>query len=223
MRRIVVAIDGPAASGKTSVSKRIAVHLGYAYIDTGAMYRAATWKAMKKGVDLTNEEAVARLIRKTDISVSKDGRVYVDGEDVSRYIREPDLTKRVFYIARNSKVRSHLVALQRNMLGNQGIVMEGRDIGTVVFPEALVKIYLDATLDERAKRRLKDLNKDFSDIDEIRSDIEARDRSDFEREDSPLRKAEDAIYVDTTNLTLDEVVESCLEIIKKRLDISYKI
>ena len=214
-KRFVIAIDGPAGSGKSTVSKRIARKLDLLYIDTGAMYRALTLKAMRQGLDLEDSSALVKLVRSARIDLKEDGGrlgVFLDGEDVSELIRTPELTKNVKYIARVPEVRGEMVRLQRAIGERAGAVLEGRDIGTVVFPDADYKFYLDADVEERARRRHKELvdSNQKVDLEEIKKDVVARDESDMKREVGALKKAEDAILIDTTNLSIDEVVEKLL-------------
>jgi len=219
-RHLVIAIDGPAGSGKSTVSKKIAKRLNLLYIDTGAMYRALTLKAMREGVDLEDEKSLITLARSTKIGLEeKDShlRVFLDGEDVAVLIRTPGLTGNVKYIAKVPGVRQEMVKLQRSIGAEHGAVLEGRDIGTVVFPDADYKFYLDADVEERARRRHKELAElgQKINLDEIRRDVVVRDESDMKREVGALKKAKDAILVDTTNLSIDEVVEKILSYIKE--------
>lgn len=214
-KRLVIAIDGPAGSGKSTVSKIIAKKLGIMYLDTGAMYRALTLKAMRQGTDLDDEKALTVIARSTDISLSEGSgglKVFLDGEDVTGLIRTPELTAKVKYIARVPGVRKEMVRLQRAIGGESGAVLEGRDIGTVVFPDADFKFYLDASLEERAKRRCKELIEAGQKvrIEEIRKDVFDRDESDIKRDVGALKKADDAVIVDTTDLSIDGVVDRIL-------------
>ena len=213
----VVAIDGPAGAGKSAVARRAAQRLGYAFLDTGAMYRAATWWAMDQRIDLGDPEALAEAVRRMPLEMcEQDGqpRVIVDGRDVTQAIRSPEVTRRIDKLAGLPGVRVHLVALQR-AAGTRGpTVAEGRDIGTVVFPKAKCKIYMTATLDERARRRAADLEAQGRtvDLDALREEIRARDNESLTRRESPLRRAEDAILVDTTSMTLDQVIDRIVEL-----------
>ena len=215
-KKLVIAIDGPAGSGKSTVSKIIAKKLGLLYIDTGAMYRALTLKAMRKGLDLENEDSLVGLAKSTKIGLEEKNklRVLVDGEDVSLAIRTAEVTAKVKYIARVPGVRSEMVKLQRSIgKAHGGAVLEGRDIGTVVFPDAEYKFYLDASPEERAKRRHKELieSDQAVSVDAVKNDIIARDDSDMKRSVGALKVADGAIVVDTTDLSIDEVVESLLK------------
>lgn len=218
-KAFVIAIDGPAGSGKSTVSKLIAKELGLLYIDTGAMYRALTLKAMRSGLDLNNESSLIRLAGSTNIDLEEaDGRlnVFLDGENVSGSIRTPELTNNVKYIARVPGVRKEMVRLQRAIGERGGAVLEGRDIGTVVFPDADYKFYLDADVAERARRRHKELVESGRNVDleAIKKDVVVRDESDMNRPVGALKVADDAIVVDTTDLSIDEVVDKILSYIK---------
>jgi len=210
LKNLIVAIDGPAGSGKSTVSKLIAARLGLLYIDTGAMYRALTLKAMRNGIVLEDEKALTRLAESTKIELeeSEGLKVFLDGEDVSIPIRTPEVTANVKYIARTPGVRQQMVKLQRMLGARSGGVLEGRDIGTVVFPDAGFKFYLDANPEIRAKRRYKDLAElgARQDVEKIKKDIVERDTSDINRSVGALKKAADAIYIDTTDLSIEEVV-----------------
>lgn len=213
---MIIAIDGPAGAGKSTIAKIIAQKLGFLYIDTGAMYRALTLKALEEGVDIRNTDAIINLARKTGIDLinNPDGslKVILDSKDVSREIREPRITKHVSDIAKIKEVRDVMLALQRN-LGNRGnSILDGRDIGTVVFPNAEKKFYLDAYLGERANRRHKELNGLGQKVSlcSVEADLQNRDTIDSTREVAPLRKADDAVYIDTTNLNINQVVEKVL-------------
>jgi len=216
---IIVAIDGPAGSGKSTVSKKIAEKLGLLYIDTGAMYRALTLKAMREKLDLEDAEALINLAHRTEIDLKGGSgplKVLLDGEDVASYIRTPELTNNVKYIARVPGVRHEMVKLQQSIGLRQNAVLEGRDIGTVVFPDTPYKFYLDADVAERASRRHKELTEsgEAVDLEILKKDVVARDESDMKRSVGALKKARDAIVIDTTNLSIDEVVEKVLGYIK---------
>lgn len=210
-RGIIIAIDGPAGSGKSTTAKLLAQRLGYKYIDTGAMYRAVTLHWLRKNLPL-DENVVCNLLPAITIDfhyVNGSLRTFLNGEDVSEEIRLPEVTKFVSPISTYKCVREFLVAQQRKIGSEGGIVMDGRDIGTVVFPNAELKVYLIASVDERTRRRLLELQQKGVDIspEEVRKQIVERDIIDSTREHSPLRKATDAIEIDTTNLTIEEQVE----------------
>jgi cytidylate kinase len=219
-KKLIIAIDGPAGSGKSTVAKEVARKLGLIYIDTGAMYRALTLKAVKKDIDFSDDNALIGLAEDTDIRlrVDKDFNLSVelDGRDVSGEIRTPLITNKVKYVACISGVRHKMVELQRRTAAGRGAVMEGRDIGTVVFPDADIKIYLDAGIKERAMRRYKELViKDPAvSFEEVEKDVRLRDKSDEERSAGPLKKADGAIFIDTTELTAREVADRILREIR---------
>jgi CMP/dCMP kinase len=205
----VIAIDGPAGSGKSTVARRLAERLGLEYLDTGAMYRAVTFAALRRNLDPTDAEPVAALAQNVDLSVT-DAGVTVDGVDATIEIRGPEVTRAVSAVAANAEVRTELVSRQREWARRRGGgVIEGRDIGSVVFPDAELKVYLDARPDVRAARR----SKEVSDLDyeTVAADIARRDALDQGRAASPLTRAGDAVEVDTSDLTVDEIVELIVE------------
>jgi cytidylate kinase len=217
---LIIAIDGPAGSGKSTSAKLIAKKLGYLYIDTGAMYRAITFHALENGV-IGDDSLIVELARKCKIDLSyDDGEVVVllNNRNISKEIRSAEVNSNVSNVSKISEVRKLLVEKQREMAAKgSGIVMEGRDIGTVVFPDADVKIFLTATLDTRANRRANEYFEKGSEVlvDDIKNNLSNRDKIDSSRDDSPLTKAPDAIEVDTTNVTIDEQVNLILEAVKK--------
>jgi len=215
----VVAIDGPSGAGKGTVARTVATELGFRYVDTGAMYRAVAWKARRDGLSLTDAEAVAALARRAVIDL--DHGVVIDGDDVSQAIRTPEIDAAAAVVAQHPGVRAALVERQRRYRTGAGVVMEGRDIGTVVFPAADVKLFLDALPEERARRRAIDpahaASRDARDVEGVAQALEARDRSDRTRAASPLTMAPDAVYIDTTGLTVDQVVAKALAIVNQAL------
>ena len=217
MQRLIIAIDGPSGAGKGTISRTVSQALGYKHIDTGAMYRAVGWKAQAEGLALDDEPAVAALAQRAVIVVDG-GVVVIDGHDVTRAIRTPDMDKAATSVARLPRVREALVARQREMGANGGVVMEGRDIGTVVFPNADVKIYLDASEDERARRRANDPAHSGSEVGHaaVAEAIKARDTADTTRIASPLTLAPDAIRIDTTSMPIHEVVDRVMQIVRSK-------
>jgi cytidylate kinase len=218
LRRLVVAIDGPAGSGKTTTARGVAENLGLRHVDTGAMYRAVTWKTLQSGTDPSDEARVAEISRTIDIRLSREGtgaeKISAGGVDVTDAIRTLEVTRHVSLVSSYPAVRRSMVRLQRHLAREGGVVLEGRDIGSVVLPGAHVKVFLQASVDERARRRVREIaskgvEKTFE---EIRSDIERRDRLDSTRETSPLKIAVGAHVVDTTALTIEEEVRKIVEI-----------
>ncbi|MBN1869344.1 MAG: (d)CMP kinase [Candidatus Omnitrophica bacterium] len=215
----IITIDGPAGAGKSTVAKRLAEKLDLSYLDTGAMYRALTLKAIRQDVDLENEEALVRLARRTTIDLEYDAsvlKVFLDEEDVSEAIRSVDVTNKTFYVARAPRVRQIMAEWQRAIAKRKGVVVEGRDIGTVVFPQATWKFYLDADVQERCRRRIEELREKGNNVnaDRLAAELKERDRQDQTRSAGPLKKAEDAVLIDATQLSVDEVVEEMLKYIK---------
>ena len=211
----IVAIDGPAGSGKGTVAKILADKCNLTYIDTGAMYRAIAYASLQNNIDIAEEDKIVELAKNSKIDFI-DGKTYLNGKDISKEIRTMEVTKIVSPISSIVKLREILVDMQREMAGNLDVIMEGRDITTVVFPNATYKFYLDATLDERANRRYKE-NKEKGmnvTIEEIKENISKRDYNDMHKEVGSLTRTEDAIYIDSTNLTIDEVVEKMKNIIE---------
>jgi CMP/dCMP kinase len=209
----IIAIDGPAGSGKSTVARLLAKKIGYAYIDTGAMYRALTLKALREKLNLEDEKELLKLANNTSIDIkenpSSDIEVILDGENVASFIRTPELTEKVAYIAKVVGIRQIMKNIQRD-IGRRGkSVFEGRDIGTVVFPDSRYKFYIDARFDERVKRRHKELMEKHQDIsyDDVSKDLKLRDHKDMTRAVGALKIADDAIVVDTSDLTIDEVVD----------------
>lgn len=221
MSKINVAIDGPAGAGKSSISKAVAAKLGCIYVDTGAMYRACALYAIENGINITAEDLMPHLDGiKIGIEYNADGqRVILNGKDVSSRIREADVSIGASDIAVIPSVRLKLVELQRELAKSNSVVMDGRDIGTYVLPDAEVKIFLTASIDVRARRRLAELGLKgiVTDLETVKKDMAYRDKNDSEREFAPLRQAQDAILLDTTELSFDEVVGKVLEIIGNRI------
>jgi CMP/dCMP kinase len=206
----VIAIDGPAGSGKSTVAKALADRLGLPYLDTGAMYRAVTFAALRRGVDPDDPEPVGRIARDCELEMGADGTVRIDGVDATIEIRGPEVTRAVSLVAANPTVREEMRRRQRAWAERrEGGVMEGRDIGTVVFPDAELKVYLDARPDVRAARRSKEVS-DLS-YETVAADLARRDALDQGRDDSPLREADDAFIVDTSDLDIGQIVDVIME------------
>ena len=210
---MIVALDGPAGAGKSTVARMVARELGWGYLDTGAMYRAIAVAALQEGLDVEGGTALGELAGRVDLSIGPDG-VCLDGVDVTDRIRDPDVTAAVSTVAAHAAVRRVLAAKQKEMAARSNVVMEGRDIGTAVAPDAEVKIFLTASLSERARRRWAESHE--SDIEMIQDDIDRRDLQDAGRSTSPLVQAEDAVVLDTTSLSLDEVVQRIVALVRER-------
>ncbi len=216
MKKFIITIDGPAGAGKSTVAKIVAKKLGYIYIDTGAMYRAITYKALQKNIALNNHKELVNLAKKTKINLDQKNaklKVFVDNKDVSKEIRTELVSKHTNTVASIKGVRKVMRSIQKKIGKNTGIVMEGRDIGTCVFPKAKFKFYLDASPEERAKRRYKELKakKEKVNIQQIKKSIMHRDYLDKTRKINPLKQAKDAIRIDTTNMTLKQVANFILK------------
>lgn len=216
---ITVAIDGPSSAGKSTVAKGVAKELGFVYVDTGAMYRCVTLYALERGIDCQNDEEVCKLLPEIDIELCIGGKVLLNGKDVTFDIRTQPVVDNVSYIAANKGVRLFLVDIQREMANDVSIVMDGRDIGTYVLPNADVKIFQVANVKERAKRRyLENIEKGINcTLESVEKDLERRDYIDSHREFAPLCKAEDAIEVDTSYLTIEESITTIVKIIKEKV------
>jgi cytidylate kinase len=216
---LTIAIDGPSGAGKGTLARRLAEDLGYRHVDTGAMYRAVAWKAVHDGLDLGDEAAVAALAEGARL-VLDTTRVVIDGHDVTRAIRTPEMDRASAQVARLPAVRRTLVARQRAFGEGAGVVMEGRDIGTVVLPAADVKIYLDASAEARARRRANDpahSGGEQSSVEALQTEMAARDRSDSTRAVAPLAQADDAVYIDTTDLDVDQVFNRVRALVDRAL------
>jgi CMP/dCMP kinase len=219
---IQIAIDGPAAAGKSTIAKIVAEQLGYIYIDTGAMYRAITLKALTEGINMASNEEAGALLMKTEIDLqpSENGQlVFLDKKNVTEDIRSQHVTKAVSEMAAHEMVRLRMVELQQQLAEGRGVVMDGRDIGTHVLPNAALKVFMSASVEERARRRFEENKKRNIEtpLEELQNEIAKRDKMDSEREVAPLRKADDAIFIDTTSLTIQQAAEEILRLAKERL------
>ncbi|TCP59399.1 cytidylate kinase [Tumebacillus sp. BK434] len=217
MKPLRVALDGPAGAGKSTVAKQAAKALGLTYVDTGAMYRAITWKALQEKIDPTDEAALTELSNRVQIGfqLTPEGQdVFLDGAEITEAIRTPEVTGNVSAVSAVAGVREAMVKLQQNIAAETGVLMDGRDIGTVVLPDADVKIWLTASVEERAQRRYNELvaKGQTLDFEQLKADIERRDRLDSGREHSPMKMAEDAVVLDTTGLSIEQVIAKILEI-----------
>ncbi|MFW3590778.1 (d)CMP kinase [Staphylococcus caprae] len=216
MSSINIALDGPAAAGKSTIAKQVASRLTMIYVDTGAMYRAITYKYLQNG----KPENFDELIQNTELELTYDKekgqRIILDGQDVTDYLRENDVTNHVSYVASKEPVRSFAVKIQKDLAAKKGIVMDGRDIGTVVLPNAELKVYMIASVEERAERRQKEneLRGIESNLEQLKQEIEDRDHYDMNREISPLKKADDAITLDTTGKSIEEVTNEILDMVE---------
>ena len=217
MKPINIALDGPAAAGKSTIAKLVAAKLSMVYVDTGAMYRAITYKYLQ----LNKTENFSELVQSTELSLTYDEekgqRIILDNQDVTDYLRENDVTNHVSYVSSKESVRSFAVEKQQELAEQKGIVMDGRDIGTVVLPDADLKIYMIASVEERAVRRQKDneLRGIQSTVEQLKKEISERDHYDMNREISPLKKADDAITIDTTGMSIEEVTDKILTLVEK--------
>jgi CMP/dCMP kinase len=221
-KNISIAVDGPAAAGKSTVAKIVAEKFSYIYIDTGAMYRAITYKAQMANINLEDEGALFQLLINTKIELfpGDNGQlVYIDGKDVTNEIRSSDVTNYVSIVAKHKLIREEMVKRQQEFAVNGGVVMDGRDIGTFVLPNAEVKVFLLASVEERAQRRhLENIQKGYpSDFEKLKEEIAIRDKIDSEREIAPLRKAKDAIEIDTTSLSIHDVVDKIVNLAVERI------
>ena len=216
-KKLCIAIDGPAASGKSTTARLLAKELGYIYIDTGAMYRAATLAVLNKKINPAENEKVNAVVKESDINIkiiNGEQHTFLDGEDVSTKIRTPQIDKNISAVATNPDVRKIMVKQQQRLAATGGVVMDGRDIGTVVLPDADLKIFMVASIEARALRRKLDHSEHKLTLDEIKKDIEQRDYADMNRQDSPLMKAKDAVELDNSDLTIEQQVQKILEWIR---------
>jgi cytidylate kinase len=218
----VIAIDGPAGAGKTTTAREVARRLGFTHLDTGAMYRAAALEVLRRKGNLDDPESIARIVEECDLSVrfTREGqRVYLGGDDVTDQVRSPEVTKAVSPVCEVPEVRRRMVELQRKIAAGKNIVAEGRDIGTVVFPDADLKVFLTASLEERVRRRLQDYAEAGRSIseEEIAADLQRRDHRDVHRSDSPLKKADDAVEINTTGMSFPEQVEAVIELYRRKV------
>ena len=221
-KKIAIAIDGPAGAGKSSISKVVANELGYLYIDTGAMYRGVTWAVLDSHVDVKNQKDVESLLPSLDLTLEPTAnacKVFVKGQDVTDLIRQQQINENVSTIASYKGVREYLVERQQAMAAVGGVILDGRDIGSVVLPKAELKIYLTASVDARAKRRWLEVQGTSNEqsLEDIKNNVESRDEMDKNRDESPLVCVEDAIVVDSSDMTFDETVEHILHLVQERI------
>lgn len=216
MQNKIIAIDGPAGAGKSTIAKKVAGLLGFTYIDSGAMYRAITLKLIRQGIDIKDLDKVLEVAQQTEIDFH-DNHIYLDGDMVDREIREEIVNTNVSPVSAIPELRRILVGKQRRIAGNKNVVMDGRDVGTVIFPHAYCKIFLTATSEERALRRYTEMLErgQQADFNEIKRQIEERDHIDTTRQDSPLKAAEDAVYIDTTARNIEEVVAEVVKCVER--------
>lgn len=221
-KKLTIAIDGPSGAGKSTVAQSLAKRLGYIYIDTGAMYRSVALKVKERGISPEDESALKELASSLPITFAIEGdqtHVFCDGEDITSTIRTPEISRLASSISKQKEVRKSLVQMQRKMGKEGGVILEGRDIGTVVFPDADVKFYLDAESDERVRRRYHEMVQKGIKVDfkETREELVQRDHDDMHRMHSPLKKANDALWIDSTHRSVEEVVEEMVSIMEKKV------
>ncbi len=217
----IITIDGPAGAGKSTVAKCLAQKLKLSYLDTGAMYRALTLKSIRQNINMEDEDILVAMARQTDLDLENNPsgiKVLLDGEDVSEDIRTVEVTNKTFYIAQKPRIREIMVEWQRRLGNKKGVVVEGRDVGTVVFPKANNKFYLDANIEERSRRRIEELREKGNDVDadKLMNELKERDDKDLTRSVGPLKKADDAVFIDSTHLSVDAVVEEMMKHIKMK-------
>ena len=217
---INIAIDGPSAAGKSTIADIVAAKLGYTHLDTGAMYRAVAFEAFKENIQIDDEENIVKMIDKMNLDMKPDGRVFLNGEDISQKIRTNEMSMGASNVSKLLKVRAALVEMQQKICEKGGYILDGRDIGTVVLVDAPVKIFMVASAEARAKRRVaqnKEKGIEGDDYETILQEIEKRDYQDSHRANSPLKQADDAVLIDTSDLTIDEVVEKVMSLVKQAL------
>lgn len=220
MSKINIAIDGPSAAGKSTIAKMLGKRLGYIHLDSGAMYRCTAYKANLNGIDIEDEDAVCEMLKHTEIVLTEDGDVILDGKNVSKEIRSDEISQLASRVSKLKRVREDLVARQKKMAEDKGFIMDGRDIGTVVLKDAEVKVYLTASAHARAVRRLKQNNDQqikTSDLETIEKEIEERDYRDMHRAASPLKKAEDAVEIDSSNLNAEQVLDAIYTLVLEKI------
>ena len=218
--KINIAIDGPSAAGKSSVSDKVAAKLNYTHLDTGAMYRATAYEAFKENIAIDDEENIIKMIEKMDLDMKPDGRVILNGEDISSKIRTNEISMGASNVSKLLGVRAALVAMQQKICASGGYILDGRDIGTVVLKDAPVKIFMTASAEARAKRRVKqNIQKGIegTDYQTILEDIEKRDYQDSHRQNSPLKQADDAVLIDTSDLSVEQVVDQVMSLVQEKL------
>lgn len=220
MKKLTIAIDGPAAAGKSTIAKKLANTLDYTYIDTGAMYRCVAYYLFNNGIDIKCEKEIEKILPNIDIYLKNDGTVWLNNQEVTAEIRKNEVSIGASEVAKYASVRNFLVKQQQQMASFGGVILDGRDIGTVVLPNADLKIFQIASVKARAKRRyLENINRNIEcDLESIENEIQMRDENDMNRKVSPLKKADDAVEIDTSLLSIDEVLEIIMKLVKERLE-----